>query len=95
MNSNIKRLYELSNKSQRRVIGLMSGTSLDGLDVVDSICYGTGINTKIEILHFETIAYQEDFKKEIKSIFSKRVVDLQKPKSGARIVSKFKSLSAS
>ncbi len=78
MNSNIKRLYELSNKSQRRVIGLMSGTSLDGLDVVDSICYGTGINTKIEILHFETIAYQEDFRKEIKSIFSKRVVDLQK-----------------
>ena len=60
------------------MIGLMSGTSLDGLDVVDCICYGTGINTKIEILHFETIAYQEDFKKEIKSIFSKRVVDLQK-----------------
>jgi anhydro-N-acetylmuramic acid kinase len=55
----------------------MSGTSLDGLDVVDCICYGTGINTKIEILHFETIAYQEDFKKEIKSIFSKRAVDLQ------------------
>jgi len=78
MNSNIKRLYELSNSSQRRVIGLMSGTSLDGLDVVDCNLYSTGIDTKIEILHFETIAYQDDFKNEIKSIFSKRSVDLQK-----------------
>jgi len=78
MNSNIKRLYELSNSSQRRVIGLMSGTSLDGLDVVDCNCHGTGMDTKIEILHFETVAYQEDFKNEIRSIFSKRAVDLQK-----------------
>ena len=78
MNSNIKSLYELSNKSHRRVIGLMSGTSIDGLDVVDCICHGTGMDTKIEILHFETVAYQENFKKEIKSIFSKRAVDLQK-----------------
>jgi anhydro-N-acetylmuramic acid kinase len=50
------------------VIGLMSGTSLDGLDVVDCNLYGTGIDTKIEILHFETIAYQDNFKNEIKSI---------------------------
>jgi len=78
MNSNIKRLYELSNSSRRRIIGLMSGTSLDGLDVVDCICDGTGIDTRIEILNFETVVYHEDFKEEIKSIFSKRVVDLQK-----------------
>jgi anhydro-N-acetylmuramic acid kinase len=78
MNSNIKRLYELSNSSQRRVIGLMSGTSLDGLDVVDCICYGSGVDTSIEILHFETVPYNDDFRKEIKAIFSKRAVDLQK-----------------
>ncbi|WP_369804036.1 anhydro-N-acetylmuramic acid kinase [Siphonobacter sp. SORGH_AS_0500] len=34
MNSNIEKLYQIANKQTRRIIGLMSGTSMDGLDVV-------------------------------------------------------------
>ncbi len=78
MNNNIAKLYQIANKPQRLIIGLMSGTSLDGLDVALCRFTGSGTNTKIELLQFETIAYNCDFKDEIKSIFSKRLVDLEK-----------------
>ena len=32
MNKDLNRLLEIANKSECRIIGLMSGTSLDGLD---------------------------------------------------------------
>lgn len=78
MNNNIAKLYNIANKPERLIIGLMSGTSLDGLDVALCRFTGSGTNTKIELLQFETIAYNIDFKEEIKSIFSKRLVDLEK-----------------
>ena len=78
MNKNIAKLYDIANKPQRLIIGLMSGTSLDGLDVALCQFTGSGTSTKIELIQFETIAYNSDFKQEIKSIFSKRLVDLEK-----------------
>ena len=78
MNSNIERLYNISNKSFRLIIGLMSGTSVDGLDVALCRLDGSGMDTTIEVLHFKTVQYQDDFRNEIKSVFSKRQVDLEK-----------------
>ncbi|OIR13134.1 anhydro-N-acetylmuramic acid kinase [mine drainage metagenome] len=78
MNKNIDQLYRIANKKERLIIGLMSGTSVDGLDVALCNFKGNGAETEIEILFFETVAFDDDFKKEIKSVFSKRNVDLEK-----------------
>ncbi len=56
----------------------MSGTSLDGLDIALCSFTGAGLDTNIELLRFETIPYNDHFKKEVKSVFSKRNVDLEK-----------------
>jgi anhydro-N-acetylmuramic acid kinase len=78
MNNPIGRLYEVSLKKERLIIGLMSGTSLDGLDIALCRIRGSGLLTKIELLEFETIAYANDFVMDIRQIFSKKQVDLEK-----------------
>jgi len=78
MNPGIQKLYDLANKPRRLIIGLMSGTSLDGLDVALCNIEGSGQSTKMELLNFETVSYTEDLKNEIRSVFSKREIDLEK-----------------
>jgi anhydro-N-acetylmuramic acid kinase len=78
MNHNLSKLCGIASKESRLIIGLMSGTSLDGLDVALCRFEGSGQETRIDLVHFETVSYQEDFKKQIRSIFSKRSVDLEK-----------------
>lgn len=78
MNTYIQKLYNIAKKPNRLVIGLMSGTSLDGLDIALCKISGSGLNTKLEIINFETIAYASDFKREIKQVFSKKEVYLEK-----------------
>jgi len=78
MNSNIERLYEIGNKHKRKIIGLMSGTSVDGLDVALCEFTGTGMDTAIQVSEFLTVPYGPDYKNEISTIFSKKQVDLEK-----------------
>jgi anhydro-N-acetylmuramic acid kinase len=78
VNSNINKLYKIAQKHSRLIIGLMSGTSVDGLDVALCRFTGSGLETKIEVLFFETVSYNDGFKEEIKSIFAKKQVDLEK-----------------
>jgi anhydro-N-acetylmuramic acid kinase len=63
---------------KKLIIGLMSGTSLDGLDIALCIVEGNGTGTKLELLNFETIPYTDDLKNEIRTVFSKKQVDLEK-----------------
>lgn len=56
----------------------MSGTSLDGLDVALCSFRGNGLDTQIELLEFQTVPYDASFKEEIKSVFSKDIVSLEK-----------------
>jgi anhydro-N-acetylmuramic acid kinase len=77
MNKNIKQLYNIASKNKRTIIGLMSGTSLDGLDIALCEIEGFGAETKVEIKEFATLAYEPSFKEKIKRIFSKHEVDLE------------------
>ena len=78
MNPNVGRLYNIAQQPSRLVIGLMSGTSVDGLDVALCRCTGAGLETMVEILHFETVAYDKNFKAEVKAVFSRKDADLEK-----------------
>lgn len=78
MNQNLQTLFAVAQKEQRKIIGLMSGTSVDGLDIALCTISGHGSETEVELSAFETIPYNPTFKAEIKSVFSKKEVDLEK-----------------
>ena len=78
MKKNIKKLHNISLKKKKIIVGLMSGTSFDGLDVALCKIKGSGMETEIKVVEFETAAYQPEFKEELKTIFSRRDADLEK-----------------
>lgn len=77
MNKNIESLYQLAQKPTRTIVGLMSGTSLDGLDVALCKISGTGTNTVVQLKEFTTIPYSETVKNEIRKVFAKKTIDFQ------------------
>ncbi|OIN57949.1 anhydro-N-acetylmuramic acid kinase [Arsenicibacter rosenii] len=77
MNKQVQRLYEIAGRSERRIIGLMSGTSLDGLDIALCRIQGSGPETEVEVTHFDTIPYTDDIKAEIRKVFAKKEIDFQ------------------
>src|SRR5471030_961916 len=78
LNQNLQKLFAIAQKEEKTGIGLMSGTSLDGLDIALCRFTGNGLHTRFELLQFITIPYQEGFKKEIQSVFARRDADLEK-----------------
>jgi anhydro-N-acetylmuramic acid kinase len=78
MHRDLVRLTQIAAADSRLIIGLMSGTSLDGLDVALCKFHGKGRATKVEVLEFCTWPYDEKLRSELKTISSKPLVDLQK-----------------
>jgi anhydro-N-acetylmuramic acid kinase len=77
MNNQISKLATIANASRRVIAGLMSGTSLDGLDIALCEFSGSGFETRIKVLHFTTFPYKQEFKEQLKSISFKGQVSLQ------------------
>lgn len=77
MNQYLSRLVNIGKKEKRTIIGLMSGTSLDGLDIAVCEIRGSGLASSIDLTHFKTVSYTSDFKDRIKTVFSKHDVDLE------------------
>ncbi|MBO0357182.1 anhydro-N-acetylmuramic acid kinase [Hymenobacter sp. BT186] len=70
MNKHLARLHFLAQQPSRRIIGLMSGTSLDGLDVALCKLEGHGLATKLTLEHFATVPYTDDVRHRIREVFA-------------------------
>lgn len=77
MNNQIEKLHRISQKQTRKIIGLMSGTSLDGLDIALCSVTNSGTSTQLVLERFITMDYSDDFRKSIRKIFAKRQIDQQ------------------
>lgn len=53
----LNKLLRLQHKNPKKVIGLMSGTSADGIDACLVEIFGNGLHTRINLLAFETRPY--------------------------------------
>lgn len=78
MNPALERLYQAAAAPQRTILGLMSGTSLDGLDLALCRLHGYGPATRAELLHFQTVPYPESQKEAIREVFAQSQVSLEK-----------------
>ena len=61
----IESLNLLTAKRERMVAGLISGTSMDGVDVVICKLSGSGIETEWELLYFNSYPYSDDLRKKV------------------------------
>ena len=77
MNPNITQLTKIAGKKTRLIIGLMSGTSLDGLDIALCKISGSGLSTKVDLLNFQTVPYSQEIKSRILDVFAKKQIDFQ------------------
>jgi len=74
MNPGIETLYKIANKSKRMILGLMSGTSLDGLDIALCEFEGSGLSTKFKLKQFVSLPYSSEFKEGIQAVFAKEEI---------------------
>jgi anhydro-N-acetylmuramic acid kinase len=78
LNQNLQKLFTIAQKEEKLGIGLMSGTSLDGLDIALCRFSGNGSSIQFKLVNFITIPYPDSFKKEVQEVFAQKQVSLEK-----------------
>jgi anhydro-N-acetylmuramic acid kinase len=78
MNDNIRNLYKISSKKTRTIIGLMSGTSLDGLDIALCNISRSGLKTKVVVEKFITVPYDNEIRQKILNVFAKQTIEFKR-----------------
>jgi anhydro-N-acetylmuramic acid kinase len=68
MNAQLAQLLALAERPSRRIVGLMSGTSLDGLDVALCHCTGSGATLQVELERFATVPYEAGLRQRLRAI---------------------------
>jgi len=66
----MKVLFEITQLPKKRIIGLMSGTSADGVDAALVELEGSGIETKLQLLSFHFSPYVREIREQIFELFS-------------------------
>ncbi len=66
----MKPFLDLLHKAKKLIIGLMSGTSADGVDVALVEIKGSGLATEIELVAFDTFPYTDEIRSRIFDLFS-------------------------
>ena len=64
-------LEPILNKQERLVVGLMSGTSMDGVDAALVRINGNGLKTKIELIKFICFPYESSLLQTLEDVISK------------------------
>lgn len=72
----MKRLQASCNKSERILVGLMSGTSHDGIDAALVKITGSGPGSKIKLLYHRNFSYSAAFRSRIASAFNGSAPDI-------------------
>lgn len=77
MNPSIAQLSDIVEKPKRRIIGLMSGTSLDGLDIALCEISQSGKDTSVDLIRFETEPYGKNTRDALSEITSVERANLE------------------
>ena len=70
--SRLERLMHVATKYSRRIIGLMSGTSLDAIDVAMVRIQKHGLNAVIRLEHFREYPYPPKIRQVVRELFDPR-----------------------
>jgi len=65
----LRQLLSVAEAPKRRIIGLMSGTSVDGIDAAIVDIAGHSTSTRLELLHFATIPFKDELRERIHELF--------------------------